>query len=212
MTDHDIGDTLAPKSDQLDAVDLISGPRVFSITECVTRKGEDQPTTIKLAEFPRPWRPGKNMRRVLAFCWGGKGSLYAGRRVLLYCDPNVVYGGEKVGGIRIRALSHIDGPMDAPIIPTRGKGGIWHVEPLPDEPTVTTGPTAEQVDACTDVDVLSAMWKVSGPEMRARIEARATALKAQAAADGPMVTRPESEGSDPWAQSGESLLDQGAGS
>lgn len=30
--------------------------------------------------------------------------------------------------------------------------------------------------------------------------------------DGPMVTRPESEGSDPWAQSGESLLDQGAGS
>lgn len=38
------------------------------------------------------------------------------------------------------------------------------------------------------------------------------ALKAQAAADGPMVTRPESEGSDPWAQSGESLLDQGAGS
>ena len=38
------------------------------------------------------------------------------------------------------------------------------------------------------------------------------ALKAQAAPDGPMVTRPESEGSDPWAQSGESLLDQGAGS
>ena len=50
----DIGDTLVPKSNQLDAVDLLDGPRVFTITECVTRPSEEQPTTIKLAEFPRP--------------------------------------------------------------------------------------------------------------------------------------------------------------
>lgn len=122
MTDHDIGDTLAPRSEQLDAVDLISGPRIFTITECRTTKGLEQPTTIRLAEFPRPWKPGKNQRRVLAFCWGGKGAAYVGRRVELYCDTSVVYGGTKVGGIRIRALSHIDGPIDAPIIPTRGQG------------------------------------------------------------------------------------------
>lgn len=116
MTESDIGDTLAPKSEQLDAVDLADGPRVFTITECRTTKGQEQPTTIRFAEFPRPWKPGKNQRRVLAFCWGGKGALYVGRRVELYCDMNVLYAGEKVGGIRIRALSHIDGPMDAPII------------------------------------------------------------------------------------------------
>ena len=34
------------------------------------------------------------------------------------------------------------------------------------------------------------------------------ALKAQAAADGPMVTAPTITGDDPWPQSGESLLDQ----
>lgn len=180
MTDTDIGDTLAPKSDQLDAVDLAGGERIFTITDVRTRKGEEQPTSITLAEFPRPWKPGKNMRRVLAFCWGGKGALYVGRRVLLYCDPDVVYGGEKVGGVRIRALSHIDGPKDAPIIKTRGKGGVWHVEPLPDVDRTpskpTPEPTPEQIDACTDKATLGEMWRVSGPEMRARIEARVAEL------------------------------------
>lgn len=186
MDGHDIGDTLAPKSQQLDAVDLLDGPRIFTITECITRSSEEQPTTIKLAEFPRPWKPGKNQRRVLAYCWGGKGSLYAGRRVELYCDTSVLYAGEKVGGIRIRALSHIDGPMDAPIIPTRGKGGTWHVEPLTDAPAPRLSEptplqlaevTAEQIDECTDVAELGAMWKAN-PKLRALIEARVRALKA----------------------------------
>lgn len=192
----DIGDTLTPKSNQLDAVDLLDGPRIFTITECTTRSTEEQPTTIKLAEFPRPWKPGKNQRRVLAFCWGGKGSLYAGRRVELYCDTNVLYAGEKVGGIRIRALSHIDGPLDAPIIKTRGQGGTWHVEPLTEPaPTATqmNVPTAEQIDACTDTAELGAMWKAH-PPLRGQIEARVAALKA-APADGQLF--PDSAASAP---------------
>lgn len=176
----DIGDTLVPKSNQLDAVDLLDGPRIFTITECVTRSSEEQPTTIKLAEFPRPWKPGKNQRRVLAFCWGGKGSLYAGRKVELYCDTNVLYGGEKVGGIRIRALSHIDGPMDAPIIKTRGQGGTWHVEPL----TEPAQPTAAQIEACTDAEHLRAWW-MTYPNLRDQITARGEQLKA--AEKGPLI-------------------------
>ncbi len=182
MTETDISDTLAPKSNQLDAVDLLDGPRIFTITECVTRSSEEQPTTIKLAEFPRPWKPGKNQRRVLAYCWGGKGSLYAGRRVELYCDTNVLYAGEKVGGIRIRALSHIDGPMDAPIIPTRGKGGTWHVEPLSDAPV---GLTLDQITACSDADQLRAWW-MEYPNLRDQITARGEQLKATEI-DGPNI-------------------------
>ena len=187
----DISDTLAPKSNQLDAVDLLDGPRIFTITECVTRSHEEQPTTIKLAEFPRPWKPGKNQRRVLAYCWGGKGSLYAGRRVELYCDTSVLYAGEKVGGIRIRALSHIDGPMDAPIIPTRGKGGTWHVEPLTDEPQ-TPALTADQIARCTDADQLRSWWH-EHPNLRDQITARGNEL--QAAPDGPLI--PPHEGDEP---------------
>jgi hypothetical protein len=186
MTEADIGDTLAPKSDQLDAVDLATGPRIFTVTECRTTKGLEQPTTIRFAEFPRPWKPGKNQRRVLAFCWGEKGALYVGRRVELYCDTSVVYAGEKVGGIRIRALSHIDGPMDAPIIPTRGKGGIWHVEPLTEQPPAPSQPTEEQIAASASTDQLGEWWK-RFPPLRARIEARVAELRADPSDDGPLV-------------------------
>ena len=186
MTDHDIGDTLTPRSEQLDAVDLISGPRIFTITECRTTKGLEQPTTIRLAEFPRPWKPGKNQRRVLAFCWGGKGAAYVGRRVELYCDTSVVYGGTKVGGIRIRALSHIDGPIDAPIIPTRGQGGTWHVEPLAEVaeriPEQPTEPTPQQVAECTSTDELRDLYRAARTdETRALIKARVAALEGQPA-------------------------------
>jgi hypothetical protein len=103
-----IEDTLAPNSDQLDAVDLLGGPRVFTV-ESVNKNNGEQPVNVKLAEFPRPWRPGKSMRRVLAYCWGVEAAEWAGRRVELFCDPEVTFGRDKVGGTRISRLSHIDG-------------------------------------------------------------------------------------------------------
>ena len=69
----DISDTLAPNSNQLDNIDLRGGPpRIFTVTKVDVRKGDDQPVSVHLAEFPRPWKPGKNMRRVLAHCWGAR--------------------------------------------------------------------------------------------------------------------------------------------
>src|SRR5919205_2490850 len=129
----DISDTLAPKSDQLDAVDLLSGDRTFTI-ERVSRNNDEQPINIHLAEFPRPWRPGLSMRRVLVAAWGSDASAYVGRRVTLYCDPDVQFGGAAVGGTRIRALSHIDKPKQIPLLVKRGKSAIFVVQPLPDAP------------------------------------------------------------------------------
>lgn len=136
----DISDTLAPKSDQLDAVDLLSGPRVFAI-ERVSKGSSEQPVQIHLAEFPRPWRPSKSMRRVLVACWGPDASVYVGRRVRLFCDPDVIFGGEKVGGTRISHLSHIDKAVKVPLLISRGKSAVYTVEPL------TTDNTASQRDA-----------------------------------------------------------------
>ena len=79
----DITETLAPKSDQLDAVDLLGGPRTFTITG-VKAGNEEQPVQISLAEFPRVWRPGKSMRRALAAAWGTDAKAWVGRRVTLY--------------------------------------------------------------------------------------------------------------------------------
>jgi hypothetical protein len=134
----DIGDTIAPKSDQLDAVDLLTGPRVFTI-ERVTKNNAEQPFNIHLAEFPRPWRPGLSMRRVLVDCWGPDAATYAGRRVKLWCDRTVRFGNEEVGGTRILALSHIDRRLSIPLLVSRGRTEMYRVEPLPDDaPNSTT--------------------------------------------------------------------------
>lgn len=210
MTSMDISDTIVADSTQVNAVDLAE-PVTVTITK-VSRGNEDQPVNLFLAEFPgKALRPCKTVRRVLVAAWGKDASRYIGRQMTIYNDTSVRWGGQQVGGVRVSALSHIQQRLVLNLPEARGKLVRVTVEPLT-EAQAATEPTEEQVAASTSTDVLSAMWKVSGPEMRARIEARATALKAQAAADGPMATRPESEGSDPWAQSGESLLDQGAGS
>jgi hypothetical protein len=169
-----IEETLAPDSDQLDAIDLVSGPKTFTITQ-VSKGNAEQPVQIKLAEFPRVWRPGKSMRRVLASCWGTDASEWIGRRVTLYCDPEVMFGKDKVGGTRISHLSHIDQPKKVPLLVSRGKSAMFTVQPLTEQ-AAPPEPTAEEVAACTDVDDLKAMWKRSGKERREQIEARVADL------------------------------------
>ena len=146
----DLTDTIQPNSDQLDACDLISGPRTF-IIERVSKGNAEQPVQIHLADFPRPWRPGKSMRRVLVAAWGPDASAYVGRRVQLYCDPEVRFGGQAVGGTRIAALSHIDKPKQVPLLVTRGKSAIYVVKPLADEPTKPAGITDAQMKELGDL-------------------------------------------------------------
>lgn len=124
----DISETLEPNSTQLDAVDF-PHPRAF-IVESVNVTNGEQPVSIKFAGVDRVYRPSKNMRRVLGKCWGTDSAAWAGRAMLLYCDDKVRFGGKTVGGIRIKALSHIDGKQSVPIIPTRGQSELWPVDVL----------------------------------------------------------------------------------
>ena len=196
----DISDTLAPKSDQLDAVDLLGGPQTFTITE-VTRGNAEQPVQIKLAEFPRVWRPGKSMRRVLAHCWGTDASAWVGRRVTLYCDESVRFGNDVVGGTRISHLSHIDKRRSVPLLVKRGKSAVFTVEPLPDAPPARDW-RAEVSDATTDGE-LKALWRQAGEngaltdELKATITARVKELQAaDAAADVPTEEPPADDTTD----------------
>ena len=105
---------------------------------------------------------------------------WVGRRVIVYNDPEVMFGRDKVGGIRISHLSHIDRKRSVRIRAAgAGRKQDWPVEPLPDvEPTAPapSEPTAEEVAACTDVATLKSLWRASGPERRAQIEARVIKL------------------------------------
>lgn len=159
----DISDTLAPNSDQLDAMDLLGGPQTFTITN-VSKGNAEQPVQVHLAEFPRVWRPGKSMRRVLAACWGTDASQWVGRRVRLYCDERVTFGNDVVGGTRISHLSHIDKARSVPLLVKRGKSATFKVEPLPDETP------ADRVAA------LRSEWKTADLERKKAIEAEVEAL------------------------------------
>ncbi len=159
----DISETLAPKSDQLDAVDLLGGPQTFTIAK-VSKGNSEQPVQIALAEFPRVWRPGKSMRRVLAACWGTDAATWVGRRVTLYCDESVTFGNDVVGGTRIAALSHIDQAKKIPLLVKRGKSATFTVQPLAE------ASNAEKVAA------LRAEWKNADADRRAVIEAEVAEL------------------------------------
>jgi hypothetical protein len=142
----DITDAAAPKSDQINADDLMSGPRVVTITE--TRKGNaEQPVEIVTAEFGggRPYRPGKSMIRVLINAWGAEARSYVGRRMTIYRDPEIAFGGEKVGGIRISHMSHIDKKLTLALTVTRGRRKPYIVQPLPDAPPVITDEQADEM-------------------------------------------------------------------
>ncbi|MGN8690317.1 hypothetical protein ACTQ43_15060 [Segatella copri] len=168
----DIDDTIAPKSDQLNAEDLLTGPRTFTVDR-VQVPGGEQPVNIHLREMPgRPYRPSKTMRRVLIAAWGTKSSAYAGRSLTLYRDPDVQFGGERVGGIKISHLSDIAQPLRLALTEKRGKRAAYLVEPLR---LAKPAPTVD-VSAITDRDELRALWQDADEATRAAIQSRVAEL------------------------------------
>lgn len=152
----DITNTTAPKSDQLNAEDLLSGPRTVTV-ERVTTGTAEQPVEIHLAGLPgRPFKPSKTVRRILLTAWGSDADLWAGRRMTLYRDPSVKFGRDEVGGIRVSHLSHIDKRLTLALTVTRGKRAPFVVEPLPDVPGEIAD-AEKRIAEAVDLDALKAI-------------------------------------------------------
>ena len=130
----DISATIEAKSDQQNADDYVAGPKTVTINRVNVTK-TDQPVSLHLEEFPgKPYKPSKSMRRVLVQIWGPDSDAYVGRKLTLYRDPNVKFGGETVGGLKISHMSHLDKPRSIPLTETRGKKSPHRVQPLADAP------------------------------------------------------------------------------
>ena len=135
----DMTDTIIPKSDQLNADQLLAGPITITVTEVTIAAGE-QPVTIHYAnENGRPYKPGKSMRRVLVKAWGADAGNYIGRSMTLYTDPTIKFGGMEVGGLRISHLSHIPGTLTMALTETKGRKKPFVVQPLVIEPAPKSG-------------------------------------------------------------------------
>ena len=132
----DITDSLAANSAQQNYDEYLAGPKTVTVAE-VTQGTAEQPVNVELVEFPgKPFKPAKSVRRVLAAAWGTDASKWTGRRLTIYGDPSVRYGGKEVGGLRVSHVSHIDKPITVALTVTRGKRAPFTVQPLPDAPPV----------------------------------------------------------------------------
>lgn len=120
--------TIEPKSDQLNADDMIAAPMTVKITG-VRAGDKDQPVIIDI-EGHRPYKPCKSMRRVMVAAWGENGHNWVGKSMTLYNDPTVKWGGVAVGGIRISHMSDIKQKTSMMLTSTRGKRAQYTVEPL----------------------------------------------------------------------------------
>jgi hypothetical protein len=126
----DMTPTLEAKSNQLTSDDLIAGPKTIVVTK-VTAGSTEQPVAVYYdGDQGKPWYPCKSMRRVLVAAWGADAKGYIGRSMTLFRDPEVSYGGIKVGGIRISHLSDLDSPLSIALTVTRQKRSPYKVQPL----------------------------------------------------------------------------------
>jgi hypothetical protein len=126
----DLRGTIKPKSDQLNADDLIGGPVTIRITGVSVGEG-DQPVSISFeGDGGKPFKPGKSMRRVLVNLWGPNGETYVGRSLTLYRDEQVLFGGVEVGGIRISHMSNLQRETTMALTATKAKRKPFTVKPL----------------------------------------------------------------------------------
>ena len=149
----DIARAIEPQSDRQNAVDYQTGPKVFTVagtSDYRDDKGRGR-VNVHLAEAPdRPFKPSATNLRLIAIGWGEDDTVWPGRRIKLALDPEVTYGREKVGGVRVVALSHIDQPYTAKLPVTRGKKAEYRVEILTDQPAPPPIPSfATEDDART---------------------------------------------------------------
>ena len=150
----DMSKTIIPKSDQLNADDLLSGPRTVTITGVRGTETAEQPVAVNFqGDDGKPYKPCKSMRRVMVHVWGPDAKAYVGRSMTLYCDSNVVFGGMKVGGIRISHMSHMNGPMTMALTATRAKRAPFTVQPL-----VVQQSKAQELITAYSATVVQAAW------------------------------------------------------
>lgn len=158
----DISKAILARSDQLNAVDL---PEPVVVTIVDVREGDkDQPVHIVTDAYgpERPFKPSRTVLRDLGKAWGIDTKPWVGRRMGLYNEPSVKWAGKPVGGIRLNALSHIDGPIQTVHTITRGQYKEVTIKPLaagPD-PQVVAAAVADLAGA-ESLPALKAAWDLA---------------------------------------------------
>ena len=158
----DISESLAANSAQQNYDEFLAGPKTVTVSE-VKKGTAEQPVEVHLVEFPgKPFKPAKTVRRLLAKVWGTDASLWAGRRLTIYGDPEVRYAGKAVGGLRVSHVSHIDKPVEVLLTESRGKKRSHTVHPLAEPAPATYAPSQDWLALMASAstgDEKNAIWQ-----------------------------------------------------
>jgi hypothetical protein len=160
--------TIEKKTDQLNYEDFLGG-----VTRIVTVAGvkagtKEQQYDIAIEDDHRVWRPAVTVLKILVAAWGDDATEWVGRRAELYGDPTITFGKDRVGGIRVSRVSHIDKAVSANLTVTRGKRMTHTVDPLPD---------------LSPIDKLRAEYRTAADDRKAAIKAEVAALQAEQPTD-----------------------------
>lgn len=126
--------SIEPKSDQLNADDLLAGPKIVKVAAVKgVESDKQQPIVILLEDGLRPYKPCKTMRRILVSLYTADGAKWVGHKLRLFRDPEVMLSGVKVGGIRISHVTGIDSPRTFIMTVGRGRRVEITIHPLEEQ-------------------------------------------------------------------------------
>lgn len=161
MAELDMSSTIIAKSDQLNADDLVTGPVTVRITNVTKAESGEQQVSVFITGH-KPFKPCKTVLRILCGAWGKDGLKWIGRSLTLIRDPGVTWAGQKVGGIRIQAMSHITQPYEVALAESRKSKKQYVIAVLKNEDaakleasSTTLVEWSEKLNAATDIDALN---------------------------------------------------------
>lgn len=155
----DVTKAIEPKSDQLNADDLLTGPRTIRIRDVKINSTNEQPVWIYFdGDNNKPWKSSKTSTRTLAAIWGADASKWIGLSCTIYCDPTVKWGGAAVGGIRVSHMEGLDKPKPLMLTRTRGQKAAVTIQPLvvSKKPQLTPEPEPALNTATLDAEIEAA--------------------------------------------------------
>src|SRR3546814_14015033 len=92
----DLRDTIVPKSDQLNAEQLLGGPITITVTDVKRGGGDEQPDVLHYeGEGGRPAKRCPSMRQVLECAWGAGARGPAGKSMTIQTPRDVSTGEEE---------------------------------------------------------------------------------------------------------------------
>ena len=120
----DMSSTIKPKSDQLNADDLLLEGKYIKIrkVDVDASRAQQKAWIYYEGDDNKPYKPNVSMCRVMTQLWGKNGDDYIGKTLFLYREPKIRFGKDQCGGIRISKMSHIESEsMMVSITISRGK-------------------------------------------------------------------------------------------